>query len=374
MIRSNALRNPCRGRGSRIAARIVVAAGLLFCAAAGQAHAFDAKVGDFIVRNFPFRSGESLPELRLHYTTLGVPQQDTKGRTTNAVLILHGTGGDGHQFLRPQFADVLFRPGALLDPAKYFIILPDGIGHGKSSKPSDGLRAGFPHYDYDDMVAAQHALLTQGLHVNHLRLVMGTSMGCMHSFVWGETWPDFMDALMPLACLPVQIAGRNRMWRKMVMDAIRNDPKWDGGEYKSEPQMALRTAADLLTIAGSAPHQMRKTYSTRDMADKYVQDTVAKDLATLDANDLLYQVDASRDYDPSPGLEKIQAPVMWVNSADDFINPPELGIAERETTRLKNGRFILIPISDQTHGHGTHTWAAVWQNYLAELLKERAPQ
>jgi homoserine O-acetyltransferase len=374
MIRSNALRNPCRGRGSRIAARIVVAAGLLFCAAAGQAHAFDAKVGDFIVRNFPFRAGESLPELRLHYTTLGVPQQDTKGRTTNAVLILHGTGGDGHQFLRPQFADVLFRPGALLDPAKYFIILPDGIGHGKSSKPSDGLRAGFPHYDYDDMVAAQHALLTQGLHVNHLRLVMGTSMGCMHSFVWGETWPDFMDALMPLACLPVQIAGRNRMWRKMVMDAIRNDPKWDGGEYKSEPQMALRTAADLLTIAGSAPHQMRKTYSTRDMADKYVQDTVAKDLATLDANDLLYQVDASRDYDPSPGLEKIQAPVMWVNSADDFINPPELGIAERETTRLKNGRFILIPISDQTHGHGTHTWAAVWQNYLAELLKERAPQ
>jgi homoserine O-acetyltransferase len=374
MIRSNALRNPCRGRGSRIAARIVVAAGLLFCAAAGQARAFDAKVGDFIVRNFPFRSGESLPELRLHYTTLGVPQQDTKGRTTNAVLILHGTGGDGHQFLRPQFADVLFRPGGLLDPAKYFIILPDGIGHGKSSKPSDGLRAGFPHYDYDDMVAAQHALLTQGLHVNHLRLVMGTSMGCMHSFVWGETWPDFMDALMPLACLPVQIAGRNRMWRKMVMDAIRNDPKWDGGEYKSEPQMALRTAADLLTIAGSAPHQMRKTYSTRDMADKYVQDTVAKDLATLDANDLLYQVDASRDYDPSPGLEKIQAPVMWVNSADDFINPPELGIAERETTRLKNGRFILIPISEQTHGHGTHTWAAVWQNYLAELLKERAPQ
>jgi homoserine O-acetyltransferase/O-succinyltransferase len=187
MIRSNALRNPCRGRGSRIAARIVVAAGLLFCAAAGQARAFDAKVGDFIVRNFPFRSGESLPELRLHYTTLGVPQQDTKGRTTNAVLILHGTGGDGHQFLRPQFADVLFRPGGLLDPAKYFIILPDGIGHGKSSKPSDGLRAGFPHYDYDDMVAAQHALLTQGLHVNHLRLVMGTSMGCMHSFVWGET-------------------------------------------------------------------------------------------------------------------------------------------------------------------------------------------
>jgi len=373
-MRSNALRNPCRGCGRHAAARIVLAAGLLFCAAAGQARAFDAKVGDFVLRNFPFRSGESLPELRLHYTTLGVPQQDTNGRTTNAVLILHGTGGDGHQFLRPQFADVLFRPGGLLDPAKYFIILPDGIGHGKSSKPSDGLRARFPHYDYDDMVAAQHALLTQGLHVNHLRLVMGTSMGCMHSFIWGETWPDFVDALMPLACLPVQIAGRNRMWRKMVIDAIRNDPAWDSGEYKSEPQMALRAAADLLIIAGSAPHQMQKTYPTRDAADQYLESSVAKDLTTLDANDLLYQVDASRDYDPSPGLEKIEAAVMWVNSADDFINPPELGIAEREAKRLKNGRFILIPISDQTHGHGTHTWAAVWQNYLGELLKKSAPK
>jgi homoserine O-acetyltransferase len=325
-------------------------------------------VGDFVVPNFQFRSGETLPKLRLHYTTLGTQQTDARGRTTNAVMILHGTGGDGHQFLRPQFADVLFRPGGLLDPAKYFIILPDGIGHGKSSKPSDGLHARFPHYDYDDMVAAQHALLTQGLHVNHLRLLMGTSMGCMHSFVWGETWPDFMVALMPLACLPVEIAGRNRAWRKMVMDAIRSDPAWQGGEYKTEPQMALRTAADLLIIAGSAPHQMQKSYATRDAADKYVTDTVAKDLATLDANDLLYQVDASRDYDPSPQLEKIRVPTIWVNSADDFINPPELAIAAREAKRLKNGRFVLIPISDQTHGHGTHTWAAVWQQYLAQLL------
>jgi homoserine O-acetyltransferase len=369
-IGSNALRNPFTGRGFRLAAKTVLAAGLLSCTAAGQALAFDAKVGDFVVRNFPFRSGESLPVLRLHYATLGAPQEDAKGRTTNAVLILHGTGGDGHQFLRPQFADVLFKPGGLLDPAKYFIILPDGIGHGKSSKPSDGLRARFAHYDYDDMVAAQHALLTQGLHVNHLRLVMGTSMGCMHSFVWGETWPDFTDALMPLACLPVQIAGRNRMWRKMVMDAIRNDPAWAGGEYKHEPRMALRTAADLLILAGSAPHQMQKSYPTRDAADQYVEQTVAKDQATVDANDLLYQIDASRNYDPSPNLEKITAHVMWVNSADDFINPPELGIAEREAGRLKNGRFVLIPTSDRTHGHGTHTWAAVWEAYLAELLRE----
>jgi homoserine O-acetyltransferase len=367
-VRSDTPQKPWAGRDRRRAARFVLAAGLLVCAAAGQARALGTKEGDFAVRNFHFRSGEMLPLLKLHYTTLGTPRRDASGRTANAVLILHGTGGDGHQFLRPQFADVLFKPGRLIDPAKYFIILPDGIGHGKSSKPSDGLHARFPHYDYDDMVAAQHALVTQGLNVNHLRLVMGTSMGCMHAFVWGESYPDFMDALMPLACLPVQIAGRNRAWRKMVMDAIRSDPAWQGGEYKTEPQMALRTAADLLIIAGSAPHQMQKSYATRDAADKYVSDTVTKDLATLDANDLLYQLDASRDYDPSPQLEKITARVMWVNSADDFINPPELAIAEREAKRLKNGRFVLIPISEQTHGHGTHTWAAVWQQHLADLL------
>ena len=364
----DALRIPYGGRGWRNAAKFAAALVALGCAGAGQAAAFDTKIGDFAIQNFKFHSGESLPELRLHYVTLGAPRVDASGCTTNAVLILHGTGGDGHQFLRPQFADVLFKPGGLLDPAKYFIILPDGIGHGKSSKPSDGLHARFPRYDYDDMVAAQRALLTQHLHVNHLRLLMGTSMGCMHSFVWVETWPDFTDAAMPLACLPVQIAGRNRMWRKMLMDAIRSDPAWDEGEYKSEPQMALRAAADLLIIAGSAPHQMQKSYATRDAADKYVVNALAKDLATLDANDMLYQVDASRDYDPSSALEKITAKVMWVNSADDFINPPELGIAEWEAKRLKNGRFVLIPTSDQTHGHGTHTWAAVWQQYLAELL------
>lgn len=374
MVRSRTPKNPAGGCGIRAAARIVLATALLFCASVAQAQTPPTREGDFALRNFHFRSGESLPELTLHYTTIGTPRQDARGRTANAVLILHGTGGDGHQFLRPQFAGVLFRPGGLLDPAKYFIILPDGIGHGKSSKPSDGLHARFPHYDYGDMVAAQHVLLTQGLHVNHLRLAMGTSMGCMQSFMWGETWPDFMDALMPLACLPVQIAGRNRMWRKMAMDAIRNDPAWAGGEYKTEPQMALRTAADLLILAGSAPLQMQKSYPTRDAADRYVEDTVAKDISHLDANDLLYQVAASRNYDPGGGLEKITAPVMWVNSADDFINPPELGIAEREAKRLKHGRFILIPIGNETHGHGTHTWAAVWQNYLAELLAESAPK
>ncbi len=335
--------------------------------------AFAAAEGDYVAHDFKFRSGERLPALRLHYTTLGAPHRDAQGHVTNAVLILHGTGGDGHQFLRPQFAGVLFVPGGLLDPARYYIILPDGIGHGKSSKPSDGLHARFPHYGYDDMVAAQHLLVTDGLHVDHLRLVMGTSMGCMQSFVWGETYPGFADALMPLACLPAQIAGRNRMWRKMIIDAIKDDPAWQDGDYKTEPRAALRTVSDILMIAGSAPLVAQKNFPTRDAADKGVDDYVSKDLAELDANDILYQVDASRDYDPSAGLAGITVPVMWVNSADDFINPPELGIAQAIAPQLKNGKFVLIPISDKTHGHGTHTWAAVWQSYLAELLKESEP-
>jgi homoserine O-acetyltransferase/O-succinyltransferase len=337
-----------------------------------QATEYQATEGDFVARNFKFRSGEEMPELRLHYRTLGKPVRDAQGRVANAVLVLHGTGGSGTQFLAPQFAGELYGPQQMLDINRYFIILPDGIGHGKSSKPSDGMHANFPQYDYDDMVAAQHLLLTDGLGIQHLRLILGTSMGCMHSFVWGETYPDFMDALMPLACLPVQISGRNRMWRKMVMDAIRKDPDWKAGDYREEPKQALRTAADLLAIAGSAPLVMQKTLPTREAADKYVADSVDTRIATLDANDLLYQVNASRNYDPSPLLDKISAPVLWVNSADDFINPPELGIAEKESRRLRNGTFVLLPISDKTHGHGTHTWAAVWQEYLKQLLQKSA--
>ncbi|MGA2844832.1 MAG: alpha/beta fold hydrolase [Candidatus Acidiferrales bacterium] len=332
---------------------------------------YPATEGDYVAHNFKFKSGEELPELRLHYKTLGKPERDAQGRIKNAVLILHGTGGSGQQFLVAQFAGELYGPGQLLDINKYFIILPDGIGHGKSSKPSDGMHAHFPAYEYDDMVSAQHLLVTEGLGVQHLRLILGTSMGCMHSFLWGETYPDFMDALMPLACLPVQIVGRNRVWRKMLIDAIRNDPDWNGGEYKEEPKQALLAAEDFLVIAGSAPLLMQKTLPTRDAADKYAEDA-EKRAATLDANDLLYQVNASRNYDPSSQLEKITAPVMWINSADDFINPPELGIAEKESKRLRNGTFILLPISDQTHGHGTHTWAVVWQSYLKQLLDKSA--
>jgi homoserine O-acetyltransferase len=326
--------------------------------------------GDYILHNFHFASGESMPELRMHYLTFGHPLRDASGRVTNAVLILHGTGGSGRQFLQPQFADVLFGPGQLLDATKYYIILPDNIGHGQSSKPSDGLHAKFPQYDYDDMVLAQHELVTKGLGVNHLRLVMGTSMGCMHSWVWGETYPDFMDAMMPLACLPVPIAGRNRIWRKMIIDGIRQDPDWKNGEYTAEPRAALQIASDFLIIAGSAPILMQKSYPTREAADQFLEQATKRNISNLDANDMLYAISASRNYDPSPKLETIKVPVMFVNSADDFINPPELGIAQQEIKKVKKGKFVLIPASDQTHGHGTHTWAAIWQEYLKELLEE----
>ena len=358
--------------------RKLITTALTVAALLGPAAAADAQTppalatheGDFVIHNFHFRSGETLQDLRIHYTTLGTPRRDAAGHVVNAVMVLHGTGGEGHNFIRPEFSGVLFGPGALLDVTRYYVVLPDGIGHGKSSKPSDGLHARFPHYDYDDMVEGQYQLLTKGLGVDHARLIIGTSMGCMHSFVWGESHPEFMDALMPLACAPTQIAGRNRMWRKMVIDGISSDPAWMGGDYKAQPQMGLRIAADMLVIAGSAPLRMQKNQGTRDQADAALKDVIDGYIGELDANDMLNAVSASRNYDPSAGLEKITAPVMWINSADDFINPPELNVGERFASRLKKGRFILLPISDQTRGHGTHTLAAVWQDHLAELLKE----
>ena len=326
--------------------------------------------GDFVLHDFHFASGEALAELRLHYTTLGSPQRDAQGHIINAVMLLHGTGGDGHQFLRPQFADILFAAGGLLDPARYYIILPDNMGHGASSKPSDGLHARFPHYAYADMVEAQYQLLSKGLGVDQLRLILGTSMGCMHAFMWGELHAASVAVLMPLACLPVQIAGRNRLWRRMIIDAITSDPAWQNGEYKSEPLEGLRAAADLFIVVGTAPVQLQRQYPTRDAADQYTQQTLSEELQSLDANDLLYQVSASRDYDPAARLGEIRAPVMWVNSADDFINPPELGIAEREVKKILHGKFVLLPVSELTHGHGTHTWAVAWQDLLRELLTE----
>lgn len=329
------------------------------------------KEGDFTIKGFKFKSGEALDTLRLHYTTVGTPQRDGAGRITNAVLILHGTGGSGKQFLQPYFAGELFGAGQPLDAAHYYLILPDNIGHGGSSKPSDGMHMRFPHYEYDDMVAAQHALLTEGLGVQHLRLIFGTSMGCMHSFVWGEMYPDFMDALMPMACQAIPIAGRNRFWRDAVMQGIRRDPAWNNGEYKDEPVEGLRAAQYLLAIAGSAPLAWQRLYPTRDDADKLV-DAQEKRIKMLDANDLLYQVDSSRNYDPGPGLEKIRARVMWINSTDDFINPPELTTPERDVKRIEHGEFHLIQATDQTHGHGTHTFAVYWKDYMVEVLKESA--
>jgi homoserine O-acetyltransferase/O-succinyltransferase len=342
-------------------------------AAAAQtasAEHWNTQEGDFVVHSFHFHDGETMQNLRLHYTTLGKPVHDANGRVTNAVLIMHGTGGTGQQFLRPVFAGVLFGPGQLLDSSKHYIILPDDIGHGKSSKPSDGLRMKFPKYDYADMVQGEYDLVTDGLHVNHLRLVMGTSMGCMHTWMWGETHPQFMDALMPLACLPVEIAGRNRMTRKMIMDLIENDPAWDGGNYKSEPTYGLRAGLDVEILMVSAPLYWQTEYPTRDAADAFLEKSLAERLKGLDANDMIYAFNASRDYNPEPELGKITAPLLAINSADDFVNPPELHIDDKLIHKVPHGRFILLPITPQTRGHGTHTLAAVWKNYLAQLLAE----
>src|SRR5215469_3442731 len=324
--------------------------------------------GTFVLKDFQFKSGEKLPEVKLHYYTLGTPQKDAGGKVRNAVLILHGTGGSGRQFLTPNFGGVLFGPGQLLDATKYFIILPDNVGHGQSSKPSDGLHMRFPHYEYDDMIELQYRLLTQGLGVNHLRLVTGTSMGGMHTWLWGEQHPDFMDALMPLASQPIEIAGRNRMMRKMIMDAIRTDPGWNNGEYQQQPH-GLAAALGVLLFMGSAPLRMQKEEPTREKADAFLEERIAQGMKTTDANDMLYYFDASRNYNPEPQLEKITVPLTAVNSADDTINPPELGIIDRDIKRVKNGKLVLLPITDETRGHGTHSWPAIWQSYLKDLLE-----
>ena len=349
---------------------LILASSLAGLAANAQTSHWPAQDGNYVVRDFHFGSGESIPELKLHYLTLGKPHQDAAGHTDNAVLLLHGTGGDAHSLLNPVFSDVLFGHGQPLDITKFYIILPDDIGHGESSKPSDGLRMHFPQYDYDDMVASQHTMLVEGLHVDHLRLILGTSMGCMQSFVWGETYPAFSDALAPFACLPVELAGRNRMWRYMAMQMIRSDPAWKNGDYTTEPMEGLRGASDLIVIAGSAPLQMQKNYPTRASAEAYVDRAVAFLAAHTDANNFLYYVNASRNYNPEPKLGTITAPVLWINSADDFINPPELAIAQKLVTRMPHAKFILIPISDATRGHGTHTEAAVWKDYLIAFLQE----
>lgn len=304
---------------------------------------------DFVVRNYRFTSGQTLPEVRIHYATIGTQ------RAGNAVLVLHGTGGSLRQFLNDRFAGVLFRPGGVLDANRYFIVIPDNVGHGKSSKPSDGLGKRFPHYDYDDMVDLQHRLLTEGLGIEHLSIVMGTSMGGMHTWMWGEKWPQMMDHLVPLASAPTQIAGRNRVWRKMLLDDLAHND--------------VEAALQILLLAVSAPVQWQAEAPTRDAADQWLAEQIKARAATTNADDLAYAVDASRNYDPSGQLERITAPLLAINSADDFVNPPELGLMETLMPRVKHGRYLLIPAGAETHGHGTHTWAAVWENDLAEFLR-----
>jgi homoserine O-acetyltransferase/O-succinyltransferase len=328
------------------------------------------KEGDYIVKGFVFTSGEKLPELRLHYRTLGEPQRDAQGNVTNAILILHSTGGSSEQFLNDRFAAVVFNPGQLLDPAKYFIIIPDSIGHGKSSKPSDGLHAHFPQYRYADMVRAQHQLITDHLKINHLRLVMGMSMGCMHAWMWAEDYPRIMDGTIPLACLPVEIAGRNRMWRKTAHDAITLDPEYAGGDYKKQPR-GTALAVEVLELQGGNPRDRQRQYPTAAAVEKYM-DHIVQLSQQDDGNDLAYALDSSLGYDPHPKLSTIQAPLLAINFADDLINPPELGILEASIKEVPHGRAIIVPAGPNTHGHGTHTSAEVWKNHLEAFLKETA--
>ena len=329
--------------------------------------------GNYVIHNFRFKSGETLPELRIHYRTLGKPAIDSHGIVRNAVLIMHGTTGDSLQFFRPEFCDELFGKGQPLDVTRYYVIIPDDIGHGKSSKPSDGLHAKFPRYGYLDMIEAEHRLVADGLGVNHLRLVMGTSMGGMHTWLWGEVYPDFMDALMPLASLPTQISGRNRIWRRIVIDSIRDAPGWDNGDYQTQPY-GLRIAAEIMYFMGSNPAHKAAELPTLEKADAVLNAYVASFSTNHDANDVLYAFEASHDYDPAPGLEKIKAPLLAINSADDLINPPDQGILEREIKRVKRGKAIVLPETEQTVGHGSHTKAVLWKKYLVKFLKKTEPR
>ncbi len=326
---------------------------------------------DFVAKNVRFESGETLAEVRLHYRTVGTPRPDPDGVVRNGVLILHGTGGTGRGFLTASYGGQLFGTGQLLDATKYFIILPDNLGHGQSSKPSDGLRMKFPKYGYTDMVKLQHLLVTQGLGLTRLRLVMGTSMGAMHTWMWGYMFPTFADGLVPLASNPVAIAGRNRIWRKALVDAIVTDPTWNDGNYTEQPR-GMASAIGFLLMATSVPLQWQKNYPTKEAADKYLASQIASRMKTSDANDMIYYFRASEDYDPSPHLAEITAPLLAINSADDFVNPPELPMMREMIAKLKKGRFVLIPISDQTRGHGTHLLPTVFGPELEKFLNELA--
>jgi homoserine O-acetyltransferase/O-succinyltransferase len=352
-----------------VTCRFAAALLIFLWAPLAAAQSYPAPVeADFIARNFTFASGETMPEVRLHYRTIGAPRKDADGVVRNAVLILHGTGGTGAGFLSNTFAGRLFGKAHLYDAERYFIILPDNIGHGRSSKPSDGLRMKFPQYRYTDMVKLQHRLVTEGLGLSRLHVVTGTSMGGMHTWMWGYMFPDFMDALIPLASNPVEIAGRNRVWRKLLVDAVVTDPTWKDGEY-TEPPRGLASAIGFLLMATSVPLQWQKQFPTAAAADAWLAEQIATRTKNTDANDMLYYFRASEDYDPAPHVGRIKAPLLAINSADDFVNPPELPMMEALIKQVTRGRFVLLPISEQTAGHGTHSRPAVWGEHVAEFLE-----
>jgi len=323
--------------------------------------------GNFVARGYVFTSGDQIPEIKIHYRTVGAPRKDADGVVRNAVLILHGTGGTGAGFLSATYAGRLFGKGQPLDAEKYFIILPDNVGHGQSSKPSDGLRMKFPRYGYTDMVKLQHLMVTQGLGLTNLKLVMGTSMGAMHAWNWGYMYPGFAAGLVPLASNPVEVGGRNRVWRKMLIDAIVTDPTWKGGDYAEQPR-GLSSAIGFLLMATSVPLQWQQQFSTREATDTWLADQIASRTKATDANDMLYYYRAIEDYNPAPHLSKISAPLLAINSADDFVNPPELPMMQDLIKQVKQGRFVLLPITDATRGHGTHSIPAIWGPELLKFL------
>lgn len=347
----------------------------LFGAGRAQAEDWAAQAEKHTVElaDFSFNTGETLPAITMSYYTLGTPERDEAGKITNAVMLLHGTGGNGRSLLRPSFGDELFGPGQPLDLAKHYIISPDNLGHGDSSKPSDGMRAAFPRYDYDDMVKAQYRMLTEDAGVDGLDMIVGTSMGCMHSFVWGETYPGFAEKLVPLACNAIEIAGRNRMFRQMIIDGFEQDPAYDGGNYADAADLKTGIAiwANTLVLAGSNPYRAQAEAPTREDAVEQLHAIMERYKASpADPNDTIYQFDASRTYNPAPRLSEITVPVLWINSADDFINPPGLGDPEALAAQMPNARFVLVPATEETRGHGTHTWPVFWKDELVQFLAD----
>jgi homoserine O-acetyltransferase/O-succinyltransferase len=357
----------------RVGANFIIVAmhaagGLIFALVAFSARAADypvPKEAHWVAHDFRFHAGEVLPEVRLHYTTVGAPSGEP-------VLLLHGTAGSGATLLTRDFAGELFGPGQPLDATRYFIILPDALGTGKSTRPSDGLRARFPKYNYDDMVLAQYRLVTEGLGIRHLRLVLGNSMGGMQTWIWGVKYPEFMDALVPMACQPTEMSGRNWMMRRLLVESIRRDPDWNGGNYTAQPRGIQLALVEFGIATSGGTQAYYKQAPTREKADEIVMPRLAQPFRG-DANDVLYQWESSDDYNPSPGLDRIKAALVAINAADDERTPPELGILEREIKRVKNGRYVIIPASSDTRGHATTGNAALWKQHLVELL-QRTPQ